>query len=115
MIKEYTVTFITKTTNDPISVVPCGDCNKCCSLSPLLTSEEFESGKYAYTFIKQEGSNVPVIAIPRNKNGCMYLINGKCSIYEDRPHACKQFDCRKGHYPPLLAWAKEKFGVEYDI
>ena len=114
-IKEYNITFITRTTNDPFSDVPCGVCNKCCSLSPVLTAEEFESGRYAYTFIKHDDTNVPVIGIPINKNGCMYLIEGKCSIYDDRPKACRQFDCRRGHYPPLLPWATEKFGVMYDI
>jgi Fe-S-cluster containining protein len=24
----------------------------------------------------------------------MYLVNNKCSIYDDRPISCRQFDCR---------------------
>jgi Fe-S-cluster containining protein len=108
--KSYNISFITKTTNLPETDVPCGECNKCCSLSPHLTTEEFESGKYAYTFYKVDGEDNPVVAIPRNKNGCMYLIENKCSIYADRPLSCKQFDCRQGHYLPLIDWAREKFG-----
>lgn len=80
----------------PNSDVPCGACAECCTkLSPYLTIEEFSSGNYAYTFVKIEGADMPVIAIPKNKNGgCMYFIDNKCSIYESRPKACRQFDCR---------------------
>ena len=110
VIKEYKISFITKSETLPDSNVPCGDCNRCCSLSPHLSSEEFESGKYIYTFLKIPNENHPVVAIPRNSLGCIYLINGKCSIYDDRPKSCRQFDCRQGHYLPLVEFAKEKFG-----
>jgi Fe-S-cluster containining protein len=48
--------------------------------------------------------------------GCaMFSIKeNKCTIYEDRPIACRQFDCRKGHHPKTNAVAKEKFGVDVD-
>lgn len=98
MIKTNKFSFqgITVETEFPESTVPCGKCYDCCSkLSPFLTEDEFKSGKYAYTFIVMPGSDVPAIAVPRTPSGgCMYLIDNKCSIYNDRPKACKQFDCR---------------------
>jgi len=112
MIKEYNVDFITHESNTSESYVPCGNCIACCTgLTPYLTSEEFESAKYIYTFLNTLITNKPVIAIPRMEDGCIYLRDGKCSIYNDRPKACRQFDCRKGHYKPFKELAIEKFGV----
>lgn len=80
----------------PLSDVPCGSCVDCCSnLSPYLTEEELMSGQYVYSFMKVDGCDRPVVAIPKAEHGgCMYLINQKCSIYERRPKSCRQFDCR---------------------
>jgi hypothetical protein len=48
--------------------VPCGDCSACChDIAP------FE--------MREDGS-------------CINLLDGKCSIYETRPNACRAFDCR---------------------
>jgi len=85
------------------SDVPCGSCFDCCSkLSPYLTEEEFLSGKYNYTFLRVDGFDKPVIAVPKAEHGgCMYLVNNKCTIYERRPKSCRQFDCRtpeSGHH-----------------
>lgn len=94
------------------SIVECGECNQCCiQLTPILTPDEFISGKYVYTLLNSPDPNKPTISIPRDENGCYYLKNNKCSIYNDRPLACKQFDCRKGHYPPFKELALIKFGV----
>jgi len=80
----------------PLSDVPCGSCVDCCSkLTPYLTAEEFMSGQYAYTFMQTEPNAEPVITIPKAEHGgCMYLVNNKCDIYNRRPKACRQFDCR---------------------
>jgi len=95
-IKTFEFKGITVQTEHPESTVPCGSCVDCCSkLSPFLTEEEFRSARYAYTFINVPGSDKPAIVIPRTPAGaCMYLINNRCSIYENRPQGCRQFDCR---------------------
>jgi Fe-S-cluster containining protein len=108
-MKTYTISFKAVNQSQPEVNVPCGECNKCCSLSPLLTPEEFESGKYVYTFMKTEFDEGPVVAIPRNKNGCIYLIDGKCSIYDDRPMSCRIFDCRNTIFEKYKKIAEEKF------
>jgi Fe-S-cluster containining protein len=104
MINKYR-TFhlkaITVENDEPLSDVPCHqiNCTACCEkLSPFLTEEEFKSGKYIYTFLNHIDPSTPAIAIPRTSSSCIYLDHNKrCTIYEDRPQACRQFDCRKGH------------------
>jgi Fe-S-cluster containining protein len=83
---------------EPFADVPCGSCTLCCErLTPNLTPSEVSSGKYPLSLI--EGPEGPVVAMFKNPEtgGCSMFQGGKCSIYEDRPVACRQFDCRKGH------------------
>jgi Fe-S-cluster containining protein len=97
-------------TDEVISEVPCGSCTLCCQkLSPYLTPEEIASGKYPISLVNpsQEQLNLnpnvgPLVVLYRKKEGgCGMFVDGKCSIYEDRPVACRQFDCRKGHHPSI--------------
>lgn len=101
------------------SDVPCGECHQCCiDLSPNLTPEEFESGKYVFTLLNSDPENrLPVLAVPKTETGCFYFdfVNKQCKIYDDRPKACRQFDCRKGHYPPLKNLSISKFGEYNDF
>ena len=95
---------------EPIAEVPCGKCTRCCEmLAPFLTPEEIASGKYPLSLIQSSVEELrrnphigPMVSIyKRNGGGCGMFIDGKCSIYEDRPLACRQFDCRKGHHPSI--------------
>lgn len=116
--KEITVTAQYKiininltaiTSDEPISDVPCGTCSFCCKLTPYLTPEEIASGKYPLSLIQPTPDNIrdnpdvgPIVTIYRKPSGgCGMFIDGKCSIYEDRPLSCRQFDCRKGHHPSV--------------
>lgn len=87
----------------PDSDVPCNtiNCIDCCvKLSPYLTPDEFMSGLYIYTFLNTADPDKPAACIPRTERGCIYLDDDKkCSIYNIRPRACKQFDCRLNHSP----------------
>ena len=91
----------------PISDVPCNDCTYCCQkLSPFLTPDEINTGDYPISLVQpteQEQTELnigPKVTLFMNKDhGCSMLINNKCSIYDHRPLACKQFDCRKNHHP----------------
>lgn len=75
----------------------------CCeTLTPYLTEEEVASGKYNYSITSPSSelgldpTHNAVITIQRGLGkGCAYFINQKCSIYDERPKACRQFDCRK--------------------
>lgn len=96
----------------PHSTVECGECFACCTLlSPNLTPEEVESGKYPLSLTK--GETGFLVSIFRTETGgCSLLIDGKCSVYNDRPQACRQYDCRKGHHQSTNHIAKEKFGID---
>ena len=101
--KTFYLKAVTIERDIPESDVPCHEksCTECCErLSPYLTDEEFDSGKYIYTFLNVGDNEKPAIAIPRTDRGCIYLDhNKKCTIYDIRPKACRQFDCRLGHSP----------------
>lgn len=105
----------------PLVEVPCRECTKCCeTLSPMLTPDEVASGFYPISLIdptederKQIPEIGPVIALHRKLDGsCSMFLDGKCSIYSNRPRACRQFDCREGHSPKLVEHAKKHFGEE---
>jgi len=97
----------------PQSNVECGTCHQCCiKLSPNLTPEEFESGKYVYTLLTTPNQNLPQIAVPKTSKGCFYFDGEVCTIYNDRPVACRQFDCRENHYPAFKELVKEKFNID---
>lgn len=80
----------------------CSACGVCCKLFLInLTEEEYKSGKYrtqfeafglVNDFIEAEmiGANI----IEQKEDGsCFYLKEGKCSIYNIRPKACREFFC----------------------
>lgn len=113
---------LTSIVNDePYSQVPCGSCTLCCQvLSPHLTPEEVSSGKYPISLVQppqemlwKDPTIGPIVTMFKNKTGgCSMFVDGACSIYEDRPKACRQFDCRKGHHLKTNHVAKEKFGID---
>ena len=87
--------------------VPCNGCTFCCEkLSPYLTVAEIQSGLYPLSLLNygdpEQPDLGPVVSLYRKKDGgCGMFIDGKCSIYEIRPLACRQFDCRKQHHPKI--------------
>jgi Fe-S-cluster containining protein len=73
--------------------VPCNGCTACCrspNYPPELSPEEIE--RFPEAEINSESG---FLSLPRKEDGsCSKLIDGKCSIYPDRPMNCKKFDCR---------------------
>jgi Fe-S-cluster containining protein len=108
---EYRIININLTSigsDEPIEDVPCGTCTLCCEkLSPHLTPEEINSGLYPLSLIQPSAEQLlqnpnigPIVTMYRKKEGgCGMFVNNTCTIYEHRPLACRQFDCRKGHHP----------------
>jgi Fe-S-cluster containining protein len=90
------------TSEEPEEKVPCGYCTLCCQVfAPFLTPDEVSSGKYPLSLVN--GEYGPMVTLFRKpEGGCGMFVDGKCSIYEDRPKACRQFDCRKGHGLPKV-------------
>lgn len=113
IVRTINVNLTAITTNEPISDVPCGSCTFCCEkLSPFLTVEEIQSGLYPISLLNPQNPDDPqagpVVGLFRNKNGgCGMFVDGRCTIYEYRPIACRQFDCRKGHHPNIPNMVKE--------
>ena len=70
----------------------CGNCSTCCqwgddkSLRPVLDNNELKLAS-----VYHEGQ---FVLASNSKGDCIYLIKGKCSVYEDRPEQCRTFDCR---------------------
>lgn len=109
-INIINVNLTSISSEEPEEIVPCGSCTLCCEkLSPYLTPEEIASGLYPLSLLQptEEQRKInpevgPTIVLYRKKEGgCGMFIDGKCSIYEIRPKACRQFDCRKGHHPTI--------------
>jgi len=81
----------------------------CCKRTViLLTEDEKDSGRYDFIeptpgcecqscqFLRSKNAS----ALRRTDDGCVYLDGaGKCSNYEDRPAACRSFDC------PSTTWS----------
>lgn len=121
VINKVNVNLTSVTSDEPESEVPCGSCTLCCQLlSPHLTPEEVTSGKYPVSLVQpspelilQDPEIGPIVTVFKNGDGgCSLFVNGKCSVYSDRPLACRQFDCRKGHHPKTNRVAREKFGID---
>jgi uncharacterized protein len=79
--------------------VNCGGCDACCSSSSFIHIRPHETR----TLDKiPDNLLFPAPAMPRghvllgyDTNGrCPMLINGRCSIYDDRPLTCRNYDCR---------------------
>ena len=68
----------------------CKECGACCSLItvPLWL---YHHSKDTETLLKWRGCIIEdnVAYIPAE---CKYLVDGKCSIYKDRPERCKAFE-----------------------
>jgi Fe-S-cluster containining protein len=119
--KIININLTSVTSDEVVEEVPCGSCTRCCEkLVPYLTVEEIASGLYPLSFIeptdqqRAESAEIgPIVTLYRKKEGgCGMFIDSKCSIYNYRPLSCRQFDCRKGHHPSLIDYAKERFGNE---
>jgi Fe-S-cluster containining protein len=101
------INLISRENLEPESDVPCGTCHFCCEkLTPFLTPEEISSGLYPISLVNQDEKvieNQVFVSMAKNikTGGCIMLVDGKCSIYNYRPKACKQFDCRKNHHPSI--------------
>lgn len=90
-------TFVRKTKkvllHQQTAVVPCGDCTACCECGYDVDLRPGEGEGLEYVerggirYLKHDDAD-----------RCFYLKDGKCSIYESRPAACREYDCRLMFY-----------------
>ena len=96
----------------------CRDCNKCCYekiFAPLILDDFERVYKYFPIFIVEVGYLRPVMIISDGKNPCRYLEKGKCSIYENRPPACKIYPFSPWYDKILIDLSCPGIGVEGEL
>jgi len=93
----------------------CYRCGWCCKIDKYSSLEEFNLAKSS--LLKQgitlTGAKLPngMILWPKP---CPALINGKCSIYNERPYPCRQFLCGKQSEEDHRPWKSDgSFNMEY--
>jgi uncharacterized protein len=79
--------------------VPCGDCNACCRTFHQLHLRPGE--KRARKRLPAEYLSVAPGLPPgylllgyTEQGACPVLLDGRCTIYQDRPLVCRTYDCR---------------------
>ena len=79
--------------------VPCGDCTACCTSSYFIHIRPEEKAALARIPIEYlvEAPGLPSghVVMGYDEHGhCPMLVDGGCSIYDDRPQTCRDYDCR---------------------
>ena len=108
------------------SDVPCGNCTACCTASQFIHIGPDETDTLAHI---PAGVLFPAPQLPRghvlmgyDEHGhCPMLIEGKCSIYANRPRTCRTYDCRvfpaagidPGEDKPLIAERARRWKFNY--
>ena len=79
--------------------VPCGSCNACCRTSHFIHIRVEE--KRARARLPREllfpapGMPPGTLVLGYDQDGrCPMLVDGRCTVYEDRPLTCRTYDCR---------------------
>ena len=79
--------------------VPCGNCNACCRGSQFVHIQPKETSTIERI---PRGLLLPAYGLPKGhvllgydeKGRCPMLRDDACSIYDNRPQTCRDFDCR---------------------
>ncbi len=79
--------------------VPCDGCTACCTSSQFVTIEPDETETLARIpaplLFPAPGRPRGHMVLGYDERGhCPMLVDGRCSIYEHRPRACRMYDCR---------------------
>lgn len=94
--------------------VPCGDCNACCHETSVFLEPD-EVDKYRNVEEVGEGGRSRPRLERNEDQSCVYLDDeGACSIYENRPRLCRNFDCRPLAFCGIRVEHKEKLNQGLD-
>ena len=79
--------------------VPCGDCTACCTSSQFvhIGPDEFDALAVIPTDLLFPEPGLPPghLLMGYDRRGhCPMLVDGQCSVYENRPRTCRTYDCR---------------------
>lgn len=107
------------------SDVPCGTCIACCTSSQFIHIEPDETQTLARIpaelLVPAPGQPPGHVLMGYVDDGaCPMLVDGACSIYEDRPRTCRVYDCRLfaalgrvNEDTPLIAGRIRQWEFEY--
>jgi len=72
---------------DYVANPPCGDCTACCRSGYDIHYTPHEDKGREHLFVNG--------VLPKTCDlECGYLVDGKCSVYNERPSVCRRYDCR---------------------
>jgi uncharacterized protein len=79
--------------------VPCGGCSACCTSSQFVHIGPDETDALAHipAELLVSAPRLPpghVVLGYDERGHCPMLVDGRCSIYADRPRTCRTYDCR---------------------
>ena len=79
--------------------VPCGSCNACCRTFHFIhvrPEERRARARLPRDFLFPAPGLPPGnLVLGHDQNGCCpMLVSGRCTVYADRPLACRTYDCR---------------------
>ena len=79
--------------------VPCGDCTACCRSSYFIHigPDEMDTLRRIpkQLLFPAPGRSDGTVVLGYDEHGrCPMLVDGACSIYDDRPLTCRTYDCR---------------------
>jgi len=79
--------------------VPCGTCTACCTSSQFVHIGPEETAALARIprglLFRAPGLPAGHVLLGYDQHGrCPMFVDDRCSIYEDRPRACRTYDCR---------------------
>ena len=82
-----------------VSEVPCGACTACCHASQFIEVAPDETGALAAIpqalLFPAPGGPTGTLVMGYDEHGrCPMFGDGTCSIYDQRPRACRVYDCR---------------------
>ncbi len=92
----------------------CDGCTECCKsklMAPLILEDFEKVYKYFPILIAKLDTYKPVMLLS-NKTSCPYLKEDKCSIYENRPPACKIYPYSPWYDSILLDLSCKGIGIE---
>jgi len=84
---------------DGTTRVPCSGCTACCTSSQFvhIAPDETETLAHIPSDLLFPAPGMPrghVVLGYDERGHCPMLIDGRCSVYEHRPRACRTYDCR---------------------
>ena len=77
---------------DPISVVPCNGCVRCCRGDCIRLLPDDDASQYQ----TEPHDHFPgALMLAHKPNGdCVYLLANGCGIHGSAPRQCREMDCR---------------------